>query len=123
MAKSVMTFRIESALKSKLESIAKIEKSTVSDIMLESVEKRKQFGLMELKIQSMASRIAALEKTKTIPRKRRISVGFTNEEYAGLEQASTKTGISKSMIIHQILTTTSKHQKSVLHGIDLNPLF
>ena len=70
MAKSVMTFRIEESQKSKLEKLAKIENSTVSDIILDSVEKRKQFESMELQLQAMASRISALEKTKKIPKKK-----------------------------------------------------
>ena len=82
-----MTFRIKADQKSKLENLANIEKTTVSDMILDSVEKREQFETMELKIQAMASRIAALEQTKKIPRKRRISVGFTDEEYVKLEQA------------------------------------
>ena len=115
-----MTFRIEESQKSKLEKLAKIENSTVSDIILDSVEKRKQFESMELQLQAMASRISALEKTKKIPKKRRISVGFTDQEYAGLEQASKKIGLSKSMIIHQ-LVTTNKHQKNVLQRITTTP--
>ena len=116
-----LNLRIESETSEELKKIAKIKKITISELINNIIDQIVSGEAMrkDTKIQVLESEITQLKRKfeiqydRKIPKTHRVSIALTDEEFMRLDRESTKTSITKSKILRQLIHGPGKNIKQL----------
>jgi len=98
--------RLEEDVVNELSVKAQRENKTVTQIVLEKLDHSAQYGMLEQQYQELKREMQELQRItkKQVPKTKRISIGFTLDQYESIENLAYQEHLSKSQLLHRFLT-------------------
>ncbi len=118
---SQINVRLSKKTNSELKKIALLKKTTPSILINDVIDdiitgkatnKDTKIQVLENEIEELKNRFEK-EFDKKIPKTHRVSIGLTDEEFLKIKQLSSKSSISKSKVLRNILQNQKQNIKSL----------